>query len=104
MSCYEVAFMDAQCEVDIEPYTEALAPEFVARMAIVDDNGRRRPLFRAPGVGAEVHAATEALALSMAMSYLERHFGSLSQTPHGCTPGPAPIGEPVVIEEDTSIA
>jgi hypothetical protein len=54
----------------------------------------------ADGSALELHASTEALALSSAMTFLEGRFGALSEYSHGCEDfgSPPEAGVPLVID------
>jgi hypothetical protein len=101
MSCQEVAFANGICRLDIaDRTTDPTMPLFRCRIRVIDpDRTTSHDLVLAHGEHVEIHAPTEALAISSALSYLSNHFGSLSEYPHGCqnfeeTP---PAGDPVVV-------
>jgi hypothetical protein len=70
-------------------------------VALVDPDGRTtHPLIFDTGQRVEIHATSEPLALSSAITYLESRFGAPSELQHGFLEGaePKPEGEPFVIE------
>lgn len=104
MSCHEASFANAICRIDVSDRTaDDAMPTFVAHLWLIDeDRSARHELVLGDERPAEIHAPTEALAVSSALSYLESRYGALSATAHVCddfTKEPAP-GEPVKIEDE----
>jgi hypothetical protein len=76
-------------------------PPFTAHVALVDPDGfTLHPLVFDTGERVEIHATSEPLALSSAITYLESRFGAPSELQHGFIDAPdgKPDGEPFVIE------
>lgn len=100
MTCQEIVFTEARCQVDLEPTPALSQLGCTARLAVVGDDGVCHPLVFPDGRRVELRAATESLALNTAIAYLGNHFGALSTYDHGCaTDGAArSVGAPVVVE------
>ncbi len=101
VTCREVAFRHGRCRIDIaeDPDTGG-EPRYLATMFLIDEaTGHLRPLMFDIGIRAVLRAPGEALALSLALAYLETRFG-LFLTSIPCVPlGDAgEIGEPVLVE------
>ncbi|MEO7191962.1 MAG: hypothetical protein ABI051_12980 [Vicinamibacterales bacterium] len=99
MTTHEITFARGTCRIEIEEHPEM--PPFTAHVALLDaDGGTVHPLVFNTGQRVEIHATSEPLALSSAITYLEGRFGSPSELQHGFLPGaqPKPEGEPFVIE------
>lgn len=92
MSCQEVVFAGGTCRLDvIDSTVDPTMPLFRVRMQLIDpDHAAAHDLVLENGGHAEIHAPTEALAISTATTFLERHFGALSEYTHGCTDFGAP--------------
>jgi hypothetical protein len=86
MTCQEVVFASATCQIEIvERTSNPDIPQFVARLWVIDRERRaRHPLVDADGRDIELHGPTEALALSTAVTFLAGPFGALSEYAHGC--------------------
>jgi hypothetical protein len=70
-------------------------------MSVVDDTSHTlRPLIWSDGARVTIKAASDALALSSALTYLERRFGAFSEIVYGCVDATrrAARGTPLVIE------
>jgi hypothetical protein len=100
--CREVAFRHGRCRIDIAPDPDAAGePRFLATMFLIDaDRGCLRPLLFDVGIRAVLRAPGEALALRLALAYLETRFGlfltSVPTDPLGDVAGD--LGDPIVIE------
>jgi hypothetical protein len=105
MSCQDVSFERARCRIAIDASSDAAMPIFVARIDVMEEDGRvRRPLTFADGRRLEIHGATELLALNSAVTYLESRFGGRAEPEFDCEPSattPA-IGAPFVVEGSAS--
>jgi hypothetical protein len=106
MSCQEAFFAEAHCRIDVEPKSDTIGEtRFVARVSVVDAVSHEiRPLVFSDGSRVIFPAASEALALSSALTYLETRFGAYTESPYGClddASGPLPEGAPLVIEHDS---
>jgi hypothetical protein len=86
MSCQEVVFAHATCRLDVDDRTtDRTMPMFMVHMRLVDpDHSHSHDLVSDSGDKVEIHAPTEALAISTAIAYLSQHFGALSEYAHGC--------------------
>jgi hypothetical protein len=98
MHRHEIAFADGTCRIDIEEGPDI--PRFTAHVGLIDPASRRvRPLVFESGERVEIHATSEALALSSTISYLERRFGAPSELQHvvetssASEPGPPFVAE-----------
>lgn len=102
MVCQEVVFTKAVCRIEIEPRPYALnGPSFAALPYVVDGGDAIHPVLFPDGRRVEIHAQSEALALSSAMSLLEERFGTITEAPHGCQDrafSPR-IAEPFVLQD-----
>lgn len=101
MLCREVAFRHGRCRIDIAPDPEAIGePRFLATMCLIDGaTGCLRPLMFDVGIRAVLGAPGEALALRLALAYLETRFGLfLTSVPTGPLSDAGAFGDPVVLE------
>lgn len=101
MTCREVAFRHGRCRIDIVEDPDAAGePRYFATMFLIDEpTGHLRPLMFDIGIRAVLRAPGEALALSLALAYLETRFG-LFLTSIPCDPlaDGGEIGDPVLVE------
>jgi hypothetical protein len=101
MICQETAFERAQVRIDIEREPGAVDDRFMATMSVIDTNSHvLHPLVFSDGSRVAISGASEAFALSSALTYLESRFGGYSETTFACV---APtmlstVGMPVVVE------
>ena len=88
MICRDVSFTRARCRIELEARHDPQAfPLYIAHVYVVDDTGgSMRPLGFADGSRLELHGPSVALALSSAMTYLERCFGGLAEPEFECDP------------------
>jgi hypothetical protein len=101
MNCQDVSFERAHCRIEIDAPADAATPIFVARVDVIEDDGRvLRPLTFADGRRIEIHGATELLALNSAVTYLESYFGGRAEPEFDCEPeAMTPVnGPPFVVE------
>jgi len=94
VSSQDVVFERGVCRVEVVEVPWPLGGHrFLARMTIIEDDGRLRPLIE-HGEPVEVHAESEPLALSSALAFLEHALGTLSLYPaHGpAVPDPEHAG------------
>ena len=84
MSWHEVVFERGTCHIHVtESVSPFGAPVFVARMFLVSDDGASQTDIRGNAGSAEVHAPSEALAISSAVSFLQGKLGALAEYAHG---------------------
>ena len=99
MARHEIAFERGTCRIDIDERPEM--PPFTAHVSLLDaDGGTVHPLVFDTGERVEIHATSEPLALSSAITYLQSRFGAPSELQHGFLSGAEhkPEGHPFVIE------
>jgi hypothetical protein len=98
VTCQDVSFRRAKCRIEIGPDPAMDTPRFVATLYLIDvDHQQIRPLMFDTGIRAVFHASGEALALRLALAYLETRFGPfVTSMPGGAEPHE--LGEPLVIE------
>jgi len=103
MHSQEAFFARAHCRIDIDAKPDVVGePRYVATVSIVDDASHQlRPLIFRGGRRLTFPGSTDSGALTSALTYLERRFGSFSEIMHGCVEPArsAIVGEPVVVEE-----
>src|SRR5688500_6068877 len=101
MSCQQVKFALANCVVEISPEPSETKPKtYTAFLSLVEDDGSViRPLVSGDGRRVRIRAASEALALHSAISYLRARFGAVNDQGHPCSLGSATVGRPVAIED-----
>jgi hypothetical protein len=85
MTCHEVAFARALCRIEVfgGGMTTDM-PAFTARMWLIDDDHAKHPLVDGGRRALEIHASSEALAISSATTFLESQFGPLCEYAHQC--------------------
>jgi hypothetical protein len=89
MTCQEVVFANAAFRIEIEPRPYAVAgPTFAALMYVIDGGDLLRPVHFRDGSRVEIHATTESLALSSAITLLAERFGAITEPAHGCIEPP----------------
>lgn len=102
VSCQEAFFAAAHCRIDVERRPDPVGDaSYVATMSIVDDTSHTlRPLVFSDGARVAIKAASDALALSSALTYLEGRFGAFSEIVYGCVDATrrATRGTPMVVE------
>jgi len=88
------------CRIEIsdEPWPLGGTRRYVARMALVDSAGAAHPLTMEDGSLGEIHAESEELALSSAMTFLEGRVGALSLYPHESPASPEATSDPIRID------
>jgi hypothetical protein len=99
MNRHEIAFAGGTCRIDVVEGDDI--PRFTARIGLIEPVSRRvRPLVFESGERVEIHATSEALALSSAIAYLESRFGAPSELQHGFveTSDATEFGRPFVAE------
>jgi hypothetical protein len=96
--CQEVSFRRAKCRIEIGPDPVMDEPRYLATLYLIDtDQHQLRPLMFDDDIRAVFHASGEALALRLALAYLETRFGPfVTSAPADAEPGE--MGEPLVIE------
>jgi hypothetical protein len=102
MRCFEVAFAHGLCRIEVAQRTGDADVSFLARMWLIEGDGRaRRPLVAADGAPLEVRASTSALAVSSATRFLASRFGPLSEYGHACDDieHAPPQGQPFVFHD-----
>jgi putative oxidoreductase len=102
VSCQEAFFADAHCRIDVERRDNPIGDaSYVATMSVVDATSQTlRPLVFSDGARVAIKAASDALALSSALTYLEGRFGAFSEIVYGCVDATrrAARGTPLVVE------
>ena len=102
ISCQEAFFAQAHCRIDVERRDEPVGDgSFVATMSVVDvATHTLRPLVFSDGARVAIKGASDALALSSALTYLEGRFGAFSEIVYGCVDATrrAGRGTPMVVE------
>lgn len=102
VSCQEAFFAGAHCRIDVERRPDPVGDaSYVATISIVDDTSQTlRPLVFSDGARVAIKAASDALALSSALTYLEGRFGAFSEIVYGCVDATrrATRGSPMVVE------
>jgi hypothetical protein len=97
MTCQEVSFAENMCRIEIEEGNQV--PRYTAHFSVIDEaGGRIRPMVFGDGRRAEIHATSESLALTSAMTYLATLFGPPAESQHACVVSVRP-GQPFVIGE-----
>jgi hypothetical protein len=84
MKAQDVAFANAVIRISIKDRTtDPSMPLFVAQFSLVDDDGARlHALVLEGGYRAEIHGTNEALVLNSSISFLQRRFGTISESEH----------------------
>ena len=103
MKCHEAFFAKAHCRIDLRHRRQLVGnPEYVATVSVVDaDSNELHPLVSPDGAPIIIAGATDALALSSTLTFLESRLGAFSEISRGCVEPAltATQGEPVMIEE-----
>ena len=102
MTCQETSFTHAQCRIDIDLEPGSIDGRYQATIFVIEpDSHVLRPLVFRDGSRVAISGATEAVALSSALTYLEARFGGYSASPFACVPLTrlAIVGAPMVVEE-----
>lgn len=100
VSCQDIVFAGGTFRVEVVDHSsiDGLS-SFAVRMWMIGDDGMSHRLV-IDGEPAEIHAPTEALALSSTVTFLASRFGALSEYVHqsedfGTSP---PVGSPMAIK------
>lgn len=102
MTCRHVEFTHGQhCLVEIQPPSGRLAePAFTAFVSVIEDDGSIvRPLVQGDGHRVRIKAESEPVALTSAISFLERRFGTPSATFKPISIGTATMGSPIYVRD-----
>ena len=103
MKCHEAFFAKAHCRIDLRHRRRLVGnAEYVATVSVVDpDSNELHPLVSHDGAPIIIAGATDALALSSTLTFLESRLGAFSEISRGCVEPAltATEGEPVMIEE-----
>ncbi len=105
VTCRDVAFRYGRCRIDIAPDPEAAGePLYIATMFFIEEaTGHLRPLMFDAGIRAVLRAPGEALALSLALGYLETRFGLfLTSVPSVPLGDAGEIGDPIVVDSPST--
>jgi hypothetical protein len=101
MTCQQVRFLHGECLVEVDARDAAQGrPEYTAFVSLLEDGGAIvRPLVQLNGRRIEIRASSEPLAMTSAISYLQRRFGAISQPRRGCALATSSFGPPVVVAD-----
>jgi hypothetical protein len=100
--CQQAAFARAECRIELKQEAGGLGPgRFVATASVMDpETHQAHPLVFKDGARIAFPSASEPLALSTMLTYLEGKFGAFSEIVHGCLPDTESAGDaqPMVVE------